>query len=90
MISLILPFAALALIGPAPNPNAAAQPAPATNDPMQITQNLSNSAAPVCYKIRAYIFERNDGAAPRLARETTCPPVHPKLNRAKAKLVPAN
>jgi hypothetical protein len=47
----------------------------------------------VCYKIRAYIFERNDGAAPTLVRETTCPPARPHLNRSempKARVVPAN
>lgn len=47
----------------------------------------------ICYKIRAYIFERNDDAAPTLVRETTCPPVRPRLNRSempKARVIPAH
>ncbi len=47
----------------------------------------------VCYKMRTYIFARNDGAAPKLVRETTCPPARPRLNRSnvpQARAIPAN
>jgi len=46
----------------------------------------------VCYKIRAYIFKRDDDHAPELVRSTTCGPRQPHAKDAiwpKAKLVPA-
>jgi hypothetical protein len=47
----------------------------------------------VCYKIRAYIFKRDDDHAPQFVRSTTCGPRKPHTKAAdwpKAKLVPAN
>jgi len=46
----------------------------------------------VCYKIRAYIFKRDDDHAPEFVRSTTCGPRTPHAKDAvwpKAKLVPA-
>lgn len=56
-------------------------------------KDLLGRRSGVCYKIRAYIFERRDNAAPKLVRETTCPPVRPHLDRSeapKARAIPAN
>lgn len=47
----------------------------------------------ICYKIRAYIFKRDDDHAPQFVRSTTCGPSQPRSKDAvwpKAKLVPAN
>ena len=47
----------------------------------------------VCYKIRAYIFKRDDDHAPEFVRSTTCGPRRPhtkNIGLPKAKLVPAN
>jgi len=47
----------------------------------------------VCYKIRAYIFKRDDDHAPQFVRSTTCGPRRPHTKNIagpKAKLVPAN
>jgi len=47
----------------------------------------------ICYKIRAYIFKRDDDHAPEFVRSTTCGPRIPHEKNAawpKAKLVPAN
>ena len=47
----------------------------------------------ICYKIRAYIFKRDDDHAPELVRSTTCGPRIPhtkNITWPKAKLVPAN
>jgi hypothetical protein len=46
----------------------------------------------ICYKIRAYIFERDDDHAPKLVGSTTCGPKAPHTKNAAwpdAKLVPA-
>ena len=46
----------------------------------------------VCYKIRAYIFKRDDDHAPEFVRSTTCGPGTPHTKNTawpKAKLVPA-
>jgi|SRR4051794_10195104 hypothetical protein len=46
----------------------------------------------VCYKIRAYIFKRDDDHAPQFVGSTTCGPRKPHTRDAKwpdAKLVPA-
>ena len=51
------------------------------------------SSDDVCYKIRAYIFKRDDDHAPEFVRSTTCGPRRPHEKNAawpKAKLVPAN
>ena len=47
----------------------------------------------VCYKIRAYIFKRDDDRAPEFVRSTTCGPRRPHTKNVggpKAKIVPAN
>ncbi|MGB9253751.1 MAG: hypothetical protein WCC25_02845 [Candidatus Korobacteraceae bacterium] len=47
----------------------------------------------ICYKIRAYIFKRDDDHAPEMVRSTTCGPRIPhqkNVTGPKAKLVPAN
>lgn len=54
------------------------------------SQAMSND---ICYKIRAYIFRRDDDHAPELVRSTTCGPRPPHTKAAdwpKAKLVPAD
>lgn len=46
----------------------------------------------VCYRIRAYIFKRDDDHAPEFVRSTTCGPRRPHTKGIawpKAKLVPA-
>ena len=46
-----------------------------------------------CYKIRAYIFKRDDDHAPQFVRSTTCGPGQPRAKDAvwpKARMVPAN
>jgi hypothetical protein len=53
----------------------------------------TDSGPSVCLKLRMYIFERNDGDAPKFVRETTCGPVRPRLRQSKfpkARLIPAN
>lgn len=60
-------------------------------DPMIVRTN-PNEGVPVCLKLRVYHFERNDGAAPKFVRETTCSTVRPYLHKTrapKARLVPA-
>jgi hypothetical protein len=47
----------------------------------------------ICYKIRAYIFKRDDDHAPQFVRSTTCGPGQPRAKDAvwpKARPVPAN
>ncbi|MGB8885606.1 MAG: hypothetical protein WCC87_02735 [Candidatus Korobacteraceae bacterium] len=47
----------------------------------------------VCYKIRAYIFKRDDDHAPEFVRSTTCGPSKPHTKDAvwpKARVVPAD
>ncbi|MGZ4813566.1 MAG: hypothetical protein ACXVZI_12420 [Terriglobales bacterium] len=47
----------------------------------------------ICYKIRAYIFRRDDDHAPQFVRSTTCGPGQPRAKDAvwpKARLVPAD
>jgi len=47
----------------------------------------------VCYRIRAYIFKRDDDHAPEFVRSTTCGPRRPHAKNVggpKAKIVPAN
>jgi len=46
----------------------------------------------ICYRIRAYIFKRDDDHAPELVRSTTCGPRKPHTKDATwpdAKLMPA-
>ena len=47
----------------------------------------------VCYKIRAYIFKRDDDHAPELVRSTTCGPRKPHTKDTKwlpARVIPAD
>lgn len=94
--SLLLPaiVALGAFAAPAsPNATTVSQPLTSMNDPIAISPSSAGSGAPVCLKLRMYIFERNDDAAPKLVRETTCSTARPQLQRSKtpkAKLIPAN
>lgn len=88
MISLFLPLAFLALASSSPQ-------TPASTAPTSLgyTAGAADSGPAVCYKMRSYIFARNDDAAPKLVRETTCSTARPRLNRSKlpkARIVPAN
>ena len=77
----ILPLAVLALTTSTPVANSDVQPV-GNPDSIQITDRRA-TPGPVCFKMRTYIFERNDGAAPKLVRETTCSPGMPSMQRAK-------
>ncbi len=95
MIGLFLAPALVVLASASPAP-IASQPQPAAS-PTQVSDFTLRSGSAerdsICYKMRTYIFERNDGDAPRLVRETTCPPVKPKLNHSrlpKARIIPAD
>ncbi len=47
----------------------------------------------ICYKIRAYIFKRDDDHAPEFVRSTTCGPRKPhtkSIDEPTFRLVPAN
>jgi hypothetical protein len=47
----------------------------------------------ICYKIRAYIFKRDDDHSPELTGSTTCGPSQPhakSVTAPKARLVPAD
>lgn len=94
MFSPLLLPAVLALATPSAQVAVpAASPFTPTGDRIAITQSVADSAQPICYKMRTYIFERNDDAAPKFVRETTCGPARPRLNRSrmpKVRLVPAN
>ncbi len=51
-----------------------------------------NDADNICYKIRAFIFERDDDHAPKLVRETTCVRARPRAKSVEGfvpRLVPA-
>ena len=64
-----------------------------TFDPIAVNTDSSQNGNPVCLKMRVYLFERNDGDAPKLVRETTCTTVRPYLHKTKApkaRLIPAN
>ncbi len=55
--------------------------------------NLKAPSQDVCYKIRAYIFKRDDDHAPVFVRSTTCGPGKPEAQDAvwpQARMVPAN
>jgi hypothetical protein len=64
-----------------------ALPAPPQN------RDFSGESDGICYKIRAYIFKRDDDHAPELAGSTTCGPRQPRAEEVvwpKARLVPAD
>jgi hypothetical protein len=55
--------------------------------------NLAAEDDGICYKIRAYIFKRDDDHAPELTGSTTCGPSQPhakSVTAPKARLVPAD
>jgi hypothetical protein len=55
--------------------------------------NFAGESDGICYKIRAYIFKRDDDHAPELAGSTTCGPRQPRAKNVvwpKARLVPAD
>jgi hypothetical protein len=67
------------------------QPLVATESPHDIARSSADHG--ICYKIRAYIFKRDDDHAPQLLRSTTCGPGQPRAKDAvwpKARIVPAN
>ena len=83
-----LNFAQQAFDGTPPSPQDFEVTPTATND----NAVLAPSDDHVCYKIRAFIFKRDDDHAPQFVRSTTCPPVRPHTKNVdwpKAKLVPA-
>jgi hypothetical protein len=96
MFNLILPSLFLAAVLPAsPTPTSSQhQTASNTlNDPIAIQTEIPDRSSPVCLKMRVYQFERNDGEAPRLMRETTCTTVRPFAKKAKmprARVIPAD
>jgi hypothetical protein len=58
-----------------------------------VADGLLTPTDDMCYKIRAYIFKRDDDHAPKFVRSTTCGPGRPHAKDAtwpKAKVVPAN
>ena len=66
-------------------------PLVATESPNDVA--LADSSEGICYKIRAYIFKRDDDHAPQYVRSTTCGPGQPRAKDAvwpKARIVPAN
>lgn len=73
-------------------------PAASGQLPLAMTESpndiaLADSNEGICYKIRAYIFKRDDDHAPQFLRSTTCGPGQPRAKDAvwpKARIVPAN
>ncbi len=58
----------------------------------QQKKDLAGESDGICYKIRAFIFKRDDDHAPELAGTTTCGPGQPRAKDVvwpKARLVPA-
>ncbi len=82
----------------APASNIAALTMPLANTPSVVPESRNDIALAtdndgICYKIRAYIFKRDDDHAPEFVRSTTCGPHEPRTKDAtwpKARLVPAN
>jgi hypothetical protein len=59
----------------------------------QDSKDFAGEPDGICYKIRAYIFKRDDDHAPELKGSTTCGPRQPRAKNVvwpKARLVPAN
>ncbi len=58
-----------------------------------IADKIQTPSEDVCYKIRAYIFKRDDDHAPEFVRSTTCGPGKPQAKDAiwpKPRVVPAD
>jgi hypothetical protein len=59
----------------------------------QQNRDFAGESDGICYKIRAYIFKRDDDHAPELAGSTTCGPRQPRAKEVvwpKARLAPAD
>jgi hypothetical protein len=59
----------------------------------QQSADFAGESNGICYKIRAYIFKRNDDRAPEFTGSTTCGPRQPHAKNVvwpKARLVPAD
>jgi hypothetical protein len=71
-------------------------PAPSADAQQLVPEQRDNLASEddnICYKIRAYIFKRDDDHAPELTGSTTCGPSQPhakSVTAPKARLVPAD
>lgn len=86
------PMIASAEVLPPLNQGGSSQPLQLAPAGRQADLTLSPSDD-LCYRIRAYIFKRDDDHAPEFVRSTTCGPRRPHEKNAawpKAKLVPAN
>jgi hypothetical protein len=62
-------------------------------DSLTRSSELASGSDNICYKIRAYIFKRDDDHAPVLKGSTTCGPRQPRardVGAPKVRLVPAN
>ncbi len=60
--------------------------------PQEAAAPAFDSRADICYRIRAYIFRRDDDRAPELVGSTTCGPAAPHrkdVEHPKARFVPA-
>ena len=98
---LAVPLAAIEPAQPA-SPPVQLQTADVFSTPLAATQqflvpeqrdNLASEGDGICYKIRAYIFKRDDDHAPELTGSTTCGPSQPhakSVTAPKARLVPAD
>jgi len=87
---------------PVISPNLAGLSSPMATDSGQrplvaaeLPQDIARAGADegICYKIRDYIFKRDDDHAPQFVRSTTCGPGQPRAKDAvwpKARLVPAD
>ena len=103
LLSLLLaaPLVAIEPVQPA-SPSAQIQNADVLSTPLGAEQqiltpeqgdNFASEADSICYKIRAYIFKRDDDHAPELTGSTTCGPRQPHAKSIawpKARLVPAD
>ena len=59
--------------------------------PRQSKSDFADESDGICYKIRAYIFKRDDDHAPEMVGSTTCGPRQPHAKNVvwpKARLVP--
>ncbi len=103
LLSLLLaaPLVAIEPVQPV-SPSAQIQNADVLSAPIATEQatltpeqgdNFASEADSICYKIRAYIFKRDDDRAPELTGTTTCGPRQPHAKSIawpKARLVPAD
>jgi hypothetical protein len=86
-----VPTSDLAVLGSQMAAASGQVPLAATASPNDIALAANNEGT--CYKIRAYIFKRDDDHAPQFVRSTTCGPGQPHAKDAvwpKARMVPAD